>query len=25
VAWFFACLLLWELFFPLYLDSRSLA
>ena len=25
VAWLFACLLLWELFFPLYIDSRSLA
>jgi hypothetical protein len=25
VAWFFACLLLWELFFPLYIDCRSLA
>ena len=24
-AWFFACLLLWELFFPLYIDSRSLS
>lgn len=22
-AWFFACLLLWELCFPLYIDSRS--
>lgn len=21
--WFIACLLVWELFFPLYLDSRS--
>jgi hypothetical protein len=21
--WFVACLLFWELFFPLYLDSRS--
>ena len=24
-AWFFACLLLGELFVPLYIDSRSLA
>lgn len=23
VRWFVACLLVWELFFPLYLDSRS--
>ena len=23
VAWFVACLLLWELCFPLYIDSRS--
>jgi len=22
VKWFLACLLLWEFFFPLYLDSR---
>lgn len=22
-AWFFACLLMWELFFPLYIDSRN--
>ena len=24
-AWFLACLLLWELCFPLYIDSRSLS
>ena len=24
-AWFFACLLLWEFVFPLYIDSRSLS
>ena len=24
-AWFFACLLLGELFLPVYIDSRSLA
>ncbi len=23
IAWFVACLLLWELCFPLYIDSRS--
>lgn len=23
IAWFLACLLLWELCFPLYIDSRS--
>ena len=23
VAWFFACLLLWEVFVPLYVQSRS--
>lgn len=25
VAWFFACLLLWEFFFPLYIDSRNMS
>jgi hypothetical protein len=24
-GWFVACLLLWEVFFPLYIDSRSVA
>lgn len=24
ISWFVACLLLWELCFPLYIDSRSL-
>lgn len=24
-AWFFSCLVMWETFFPLYLDSRGLA
>jgi ABC-type amino acid transport system permease subunit len=23
ISWFFACLLLWELCFPLYIDSRT--
>ncbi len=25
VAWFLGCLLLWELVFPLYIDSRGLS
>lgn len=25
IAWFFACLLLWEMCFPLYIDSRSVS
>lgn len=25
VAWFLACLLLWEFVFPLYIDSRELS
>lgn len=25
VAWFLACLVMWEMFFPLYMDRRSLA
>lgn len=23
-AWFFACLLMWEMYFPLYIDMRRL-
>lgn len=25
MAWFLACLVMWETFFPLYLDSRGYA